>query len=116
MKYFQFLIYDVWDNDDGFDVNNIHETGIFLKSIPDYPDNKKMISVLKKAGILKPRFRFNFIGAYCDAYILAHTASGRPIGEWRELSADEWEEKTAHRWSFSRPLCYENAKVYTIRK
>lgn len=116
MKYFQFIAYDVWENEDGFNVNDMRETGYFLKSIPDYPSEAKMIAFLKRSGFLRPRFRFNFDGCYTDAYFLNYTKTGMPIGEFRELDKEEFEQQSSGRWSFTGALQFENARIGMIRK
>lgn len=76
MKYYTFYYYDVWGNTkDGFDVNNVHNSGIHIKireGCSDYQINR----ALKCRGM-----EWEDLGT--DEFYGRNKKNGKPFGELR---------------------------------
>lgn len=58
MKRYAVYALDAWGNaKDGYEVNDYYQQAIYIES-DDFPESKKIIAILKKAGLLKKRCRF----------------------------------------------------------
>jgi hypothetical protein len=109
----QILTLDVWGNPlDGFDVNNIYESGFFITDVPEDFRERDMIAALKLVGFLAPRARYDQFSITGDngAYYVEHRKHG-PVCEIRELDDGVFEDKTSSSWMFDKPLVYEKAKI-----
>lgn len=104
---------DAWQEEDGYNINNIFDTGNFL-ILPDNVNTADIIKVLKKAGILNSRYRkFNIPYFWDDCFQVEY--NNIPILELKILTRQEFKEKIQYRYSFNMPLFFEEARIFNMK-
>lgn len=88
MDKFEIFGYDVWGNEeDGFEVNDVHSTGRYVKLHEDM-DDTDIIDTLKEIDYFGVRYRsdwFTIDGEFDDVLYIILAAKGLPICELRRL-------------------------------
>lgn len=108
--FLQLLSLDVYGNSvDGYEINNMFDTGNFF-IIPDNYKSIDIIKMLRKAGILLPRYKFD-IPYYWDECFMVENL-GRPVIELKILDRQEFKEKINSRYLFVSFPNYENSRIF----
>jgi hypothetical protein len=93
MNIYQFYSYDTWGNEkEGYEVNDIQETGIFWVS-EEFPKFVDIIKTLKRCGYLKKRYIYKSEYPYDDMEVI--TYKDMPLGK---VEKTQNEEEINHRW------------------
>lgn len=107
----QLVALDVWGNKkDGYEINAWQDTGNFF-SLPDNTKNADILVMLKKAGILKPRYKFTIEDCGTVWFI---NNLGRPVIQLKWLTRNDTKYQTAERWAFDYAMHFENARIYGL--
>jgi len=84
MRIFQVYSLDVWGNKiDGFEINNIFDTGLFIES-EEFPSFDNIIKILKKSEFLKKRYHFTSQYTYDEFEVVEY--NGEPVYQIQEYS------------------------------
>ena len=80
---YELIEYDVWGNArDGYDVNQTFRTGQYYDIDPDWAD-KKLISELKKDGLIRKSIKFKSIEIDGDKFSIYFEYKNKPEFELR---------------------------------
>lgn len=121
MKTYEFYSLDIWGNDkEGYDINNIFNTGIFIMS-DEFPPFSVLIRVLKKESILAKRYHFHSQYPYEDFEIIEY--NGKPLFQVMEnnnpdLNSQWYTEyprrrnSIVYKWEKNRLYRYNDKKIY----